>query len=222
VRQPYVPRSVRIRGRQPAPDTESSVSEPTEARAADSTPAINFYAFEAQWNRHRQRPAERAALLKRIGAAALPALFRESLDAELVGSIIGVLSSELKAESAETVAFASSVLGALSRTQRFEASLEALSTEERNACQDVLMVLESLPHHSTEDLSALRLAFEPAPSLSRLGGEDEDDDEDDVPQGPDSSAPAPEVLLAAQAALQSSSVGETVAGVAEFSLDGCD
>jgi hypothetical protein len=225
VRQPYIPRSVRIRGQQPVPDTSSSFLDPPVAdstTAADGVPVMNFYTFEAQWSRNQRKPRERMGLLQRIGAAALPSLFRESLDAELVGSIISVLCSDLKQDSsAAAVSFACSVMGALSKCQRFEASLEALSADEHDSCKEVLSTVERWPQHCHEDLGILRQAFEPVPSMLQVAGQDDDeDDEDDYPQL--STGVDTEVQFQTREATATSS--EPVAGVAVISLDldGCD
>jgi len=231
-KRPYVPRSVRIRGRQPAPSMVEKMEEPvstTSAAASQAAPAMNFYAFEAQWSRFGKRPRDRAALLRKVGAADLPALFRESLDAELVASIASVLHYELIGEnggaSTENVAYASSVLAALSRTQRFEVSLEALSEQERRVCDEVLDVLEKNPQASGEDPSALRRAFEPP---APLVAPDEEEDEDDVLPPP---RPPPEEAVISSASLyimeqdeepEDAASTQPVGGVAVFSLDGCD
>lgn len=223
-KQPYVPRSVRIRGRQPVPE-ESNISEEPSSAAPSRDPAVNFYSFEAQWTRNRNKPRDRAAQLRRIGAAALPALFRESLDAELVGSIISVLSTELKGEALDAAAFASSVMGSLSRTQRFEATLDALSTEEREVCQEVLASLEDQAGECTEDLGALRHAFAPKQPLPRLADEDEEEeeDEDDVDPAVYAAKQTPVAQTWQEDAAANLMVeSEPVTGMATFSLDGCD
>jgi len=227
VKQPYVPRSVRIRGRQPVPEAGSAAPQQPAASssAPDAAPAINFYTFESQWMRQRNKPKDRAALLRRMGAANLPALFRESLDAELVGSIISVLSAELSADSEGAVAFASSVMGSLSRTQRFEASLEALSAEERSSCEDVFLALERQPASCSEDVTALRRAFEPPAPLPQHAEDEEEYDEDDVPMESEVPAQAPAAAEAPPAMAVASSnimLPEAATGVVEFSLDGCD
>jgi len=230
-RQPYVPRSVRIRGRQPDPEA-TPISEPSSAAASRGTrtsaPAVNFYAFESQWTRNARKPRERSAQLRRVGAEALPALFRESLDAELVGSIISVLSTELSSEAEGAVAFASSVLGNLSRTNRFEATFDALSLEERDVCREVLSALERQPSDCGEDLAALRRAFDPAPPAPRLPDQDdEEEDEDDVEQVYSAeqvkeATTLHEEALAAAAHMDNTPDEPVTAGTAVFSLDGCD
>lgn len=159
-------------------------------------------------------------------SCSLTMLFRESLDAELVGSIISVLCSDLKQDSsAAAVSFACSVMGALSKCQRFEASLEALSADEHDSCKEVLSTLERWPQHCNEDLVILRQAFEPVPSMLQVAGQDDDeDDEDDyLPDYPQlSTGVDTEVQFQTQEATATSS--EPVAGVSVISLDldGCD
>jgi len=224
-RQPYVPRSVRIRGRAPAQaSSAASKSSPVgPSSAPEAGPAMNFYSFEAQWTRHRRNLAERAALLRRIGAAALPTLFRESLDAELVGSIISVLSSEVRGESEGAIPFASAVMASLSRTQRFQVSLECLSSEEKIVCQEVLLALERQPGDCVEDLSALRALFDPAPSIPRLPDESDGEDEDDVPPSSYSAAfPLDARASAGPVVSDEGTIPESVVAEAVFSLDGCD
>jgi tetratricopeptide (TPR) repeat protein len=224
-RRPYVPRSVRIRGRQPAPE---ELDSPAESASSSSIPSVNFYAFEAQWTRNRQKPRERASQLRKVGADALPALFRESLDAELVASIVSVLAFDLNAGTEGAVAFAASVLEALSRTLRFTASLEALSAQERATCEEVLVSLEAYPDQCVVDIVALRRAFEPVP-LPRLE-EDEEFDEDDAympDTGPSVSMLEPELMNKQEKGEDLRSPCEAPPPFVESSaypldLDGCD
>jgi len=252
-RQPWVPKSVRIRGQQAGSRAFAGGSSHTGGgtlpsgfgtkSAEGSAPAsrpMSFYSFEQQWERHRGNPRERAALLRRIGARALPALFRESLDADLVASIVMVLSDGLAVEGfgdgansqedgrgAGVVRFTAAVLGAVSRTARFELSLHGLSHEERCKCGEILSALEARSEEcGREDLVALRRAYEPppVPSTSADGSSHE---EDPVPAGhPDLQVSTPPVRLEepaeASAPLPSSAAVSVVSGVAVFSLDGCD
>merc|ERR1739847_191008 len=49
-RQPYVPRSVRMRGRQQPPGPSATGSSgPSGNSQTQASPAMNFYTFEAQW-----------------------------------------------------------------------------------------------------------------------------------------------------------------------------
>merc|ERR1712083_1161364 len=87
-------------------------------------------------------------------------LFRESLDSELVVSIVETLLTELTAtrdtkrigmmndvEAIDTPAniatFATEILEVLSRTARFDLSMQGLSVEERRACNDLLKLLSN-------------------------------------------------------------------------------
>lgn len=246
-RQRYVPRSVRVRGRTSAvPGSVADTIAPASSSSAkEVAPVMSFFTFEAQWQRHRKNPRERAALLRRVGARAMPKLLRESLDAEIVASIIAVLLSELNADgegaAADAVPFTSAVMSALSRTPRFEASLQSLSAAELRVCNQVLSALEASPGECDEDPSALRAAFTPAPVPPADDAADDEEDEDDAPPPaakastgtPDSKLTPQEQALvdamlsvpAADEELQPytcSADVEPVAGVADFSLDGCD
>merc|ERR1712176_125141 len=140
-------------------------------------PVMNFYVFEAQWTRLRNKPAGRVALLRRVGAPALPALFRESLDAELLASIIEALGAELRhvecADEGAAVNFATEVLEALSRTSRFDLSVSTLSAAERAACRDVFDHLQKCV--TERSFHELRLAYDPPPParLSTKGDDEE-------------------------------------------------
>jgi len=161
-RKPYVPRAVRMRGRQAvmgqAEPGPGAVANGTEASGA---PATSFYAFEGQWARLRGKPRERAALLRRVGARCLPALFRESLDSELVASVADALAAELRADDG-AASFAAEAMGALSRTPRFDLSLRGLSEDERRVCGDVLATCAEAGQ-SGEDIAALQRAYAPPP-----------------------------------------------------------
>lgn len=216
-RQPYVPKSVRMRGRQAPPPgaaaatvsssgssaypATSGMGTATGSRAG-APQAMNFYTFEAQWNSLGKSggAAARIPLLRKIGAKAVPTLFRESLDAELLASIVQVLQAALEAEesdlgdlsgsSEDAGHFTVEVLDALVRTQRFDLSLGGLSRSERAACGRVLGRLEEQRCCDEETLERLRDAFAP-PKTAFL-----DDLEDDVDvsrsQAPDSTAQAPD------------------------------
>mmetsp|Transcript_121917 Transcript_121917/g.221766 ORF Transcript_121917/g.221766 Transcript_121917/m.221766 type:complete len:678 (-) Transcript_121917:131-2164(-) len=248
-RRPYVPRSVRVRGRTSAvPGSVADTSTPAaSASGKNPAPAMSFYTFEAQWQRHRKKPKERGALLRKVGARALPKLLRESLDAEIVASIIAVLHSELHADgegtAADAASFAAAVLDALSKTPRFEASLESLSAAELVVCDQVFTSLEARSEECFEDLAALREAFTPAPVLPAQEDLDEEEDEDDAPppaevydeptETPADMLKLQEMILpgdtlpgsGAEEDVQTSggSPGaEPAEDAAEFSLDGCD
>merc|ERR1712048_575422 len=90
------------------------VRGPAAAAGVTAGAVMNFYTFEAQWSRLRGRPSGRAALLRSVGASALPALFSISLDSELVAAIVEVLSAELATRKDESIEFAAAVLSALS------------------------------------------------------------------------------------------------------------
>lgn len=179
----YVPRSVRMRGRHPA--------EVGSDHGQGAKKPMSFYQFEAQWA--RSRPLDRASLLRRLGAASLPALFRESLDSELLASILEALEVDL-AEGHSQNQFAVEVLGSLSRTPRFELSLQSLTAPERKQLDEVLAKLRV--EVSAEEMAKLDDAFRPTPPARGPGPLDhEETDEDDVPDD---------------------------RGPAAFSLDGCD
>ncbi|CAE7738944.1 Rpap3 [Symbiodinium sp. CCMP2592] len=150
----YVPRSVRMRGLR-APLAEASDHGPGGQGAAKKP--MSFYQFEAQWA--RSRPMDRASLLHRLGAASLPALFRESLDSELLASILEALEVDL-AEGHSQNQFAAEVLGSLSRTPRFELSLQSLTVPERKHLDEVLAKLRV--EVSAEEMAKLDDAFRPA------------------------------------------------------------
>jgi len=236
-RQPYVPRSVRMRG-----GGRQAVSAPSgyqegsgEARAVSSTasssaPQMNFYTFEAQWTRLRKDQSGRAALLRRMGARGLPALFRESLDAELVASIISVLKFELS-DNTDAAGFAFDTMEALARTPRFELSLSVLSSTERQICVDVLDTLnDERSQRNPDRYAALCEAYRPPASMKGSLDDLDEDDEDDVPQ----SAEQAKALTRETASDESrgktlddesvsASRNDTCGdGSADFSLDGCD
>eukprot|EP00932_Pfiesteria_piscicida_P010835 SRR837773.21857.p1 GENE.SRR837773.21857~~SRR837773.21857.p1 ORF type:complete len:600 (+),score=83.73 SRR837773.21857:98-1801(+) len=225
-RRQYVPRAVRMRGGslasvgQASADSLAEVAGFPTCRSGNAVPgaSMNFYSFEAQWARHRSRPAERLALLRRIGAAGLPALFRESLDPELLCSITEVLASEVAAAepSSEVYAFAADTLAALSRTPRFELSYHGLSHGERSVCLSLLDRVSAAVPGCTTSLVDVRRCFEQATAPLLKSS---DMDEDDVELEPDRQS-----LTAAQAeALFTEAVPLPAAdGVAAFSLDDCD
>ncbi|CAE7633560.1 RPAP3, partial [Symbiodinium pilosum] len=165
----YVPRSVRMR-RQPI--TEAGLS----GRQVASGRSMSFYQFEAQWA--RSLPRERNALLRKLGAASLPALFRESLDSELVASIVEALDIDLSEGQAPSSQFAIEVLGALSRTLRFELSLQSLTASERDKLDEVLKTLRA--NASPQEMAQLDEAYRPS-ATSASQPNVEDVDEDDVP-----------------------------------------
>lgn len=184
----YVPRSVGLRGGRP----EASQSQGARA-------AMSFYQFEAQWNRLRGKPLERAGLLEKVGSSVLPALFRESLDSELVSGIAEALAARLHAGPTR---FAVDVLGALSRTPRFELSIHCLTAKEHALLDEVLSKLQvDFP----EEIEALSSAYRPPKTSDGLMELDEDDVAEDAP-----AAAAPAAPAAAAAA------------VAPISLEGCD
>jgi len=186
-KKPYVPRSVRMRG-SPHPSSASGGTAGTSAAGGGTNsiagavgpspggPTMNFYAFEAQWTRLRDRPVERVQLLRKVGTAALPALFRESLDAELVAQIAEALRvdmRECKAEDrSEIAAFAMAAFASLVRTPRFDLSLRGLSSQERLGCEEVLLKLRELavaraaPASELAALSEIDSAFEPPAALA--------------------------------------------------------
>jgi len=183
----YVPRSVRMRGLR-APLAEADHGQGGQGAAKKP---MSFYQFEAQWA--RSRPLDRASLLRRLGAASLPALFRESLDSELLASILEALEVDL-AEGHSQNQFAAEVLGSLSRTPRFELSLQSLTVPERKHLDEVLAKLRV--EVSAEEMAKLDNAFRPMPPARCPGPLDhEETDEDDFPDD---------------------------RGPAAFSLDGCD
>lgn len=252
-RKPYVPRAVRMRGGRSAVAVAGDavqavvdasgggggVGNASGSRASTSGAApgavMNFYTFEAQWARQRSRTPERLALLRRVGAGGLPALFRESLDPELLGSIAEVLSSEVgDAEAAgPTGAFAADVLAALVRTPRFDLSFDSLSQGERDATLALLGRLSAASQGDATVLHALRRRCEEA-AMPRSRAEPED--EDDVEQeavGQRFPLPAARDVAGSLAAVAARALDEATsvalapppaaaAGVAAFSLDDCD
>lgn len=202
-RRPYVPRAVRMRGRQP-----SAAQAALDAPAASAAPQMNFYTFESLWARHRGRAAERLALLRRAGARALPALFRESLDSELVASISEVLAETLPEGEA---AFAVEVLAALARTPRFDVSCQGLTRQERGVCRGLLGALAERGVAVGDDVVA---AYEEPPSAA--AGEDSDEPpEEETAEAPASSRTADTDIAEPVAEAQ-------VVSAPAFSLDGCD
>eukprot|EP00929_Paragymnodinium_shiwhaense_P001619 TRINITY_DN101858_c0_g1_i1.p1 TRINITY_DN101858_c0_g1~~TRINITY_DN101858_c0_g1_i1.p1 ORF type:complete len:689 (+),score=220.17 TRINITY_DN101858_c0_g1_i1:119-2185(+) len=202
-RQPYVPRAVRMRGRQaPPPSAEAATGTSSGSSAypagsaigstangrAPAAQAMNYYKFEAQWvSLGRQGgAAARIPLLRKVGAKAIATLFRESLDAELLANIIQVLLAALEAEdgdlgdlsSASTEDaghFAASVMDALVRTQRFDLSIGGLSRSERGSCGEVIDRLAAQRCCDEETLARLREAFDP-PKRSFKTAVDDDED----------------------------------------------
>jgi len=217
-RSPYVPRSVRMRGavkREEVGYPASGGATGSSARSAKPS-AVNFYQFEAQWARLRNKPNERAALLRKIGAGALPALFRESFDSELLASIAEAVSSDLAAEGAAK--FAVDTLDALSRTQRFDLSLQSLTADERQNLSEVLNILSMSSGINQDQLEAVRVNYAPPQSSKE---ELQELDEDDIPED------APRVPAEVQEAMSSNfdekvASGPAVVAAASFSLDGCD
>lgn len=151
-----------MRGRQaPAGQAEPPRAGGGSAESS-AAPAMSFYHFEAQWARLRGKPRDRVALLRRLGARQLPALFRESLDSELVASVVEALEAELHEEAA-AAEFAATVLGALARTPRFDLSMRGLSPDERRLCGQVLERCGEAGRCSEEDLQGLHRAYAPPP-----------------------------------------------------------
>lgn len=231
-RKPYVPRSVRVRGWQapgaPPPSVQassgSSAARPPEAAAVGS---MNFYTFETQWMKLRSSTHERAALLQRVGAGNLPALFRESFDTELLVSILEVLAAEVAADGSRA-GFAGDVLEGLSRTQRFDVSLKGLSVDERRSCDELLERLTSTGARDGAAHAALRHAYEPPPLVHA------DTEEDEVrearPVRPAPSTPTT-TLSGGDASMESTAkapaanapaVDDSAPGGDTFSLDDCD
>lgn len=225
-RQPYVPRSVRMRGRQAAPGAPVATSSAPSGSAPSQ--AMNFYTFESQWTRLRARPHERAAFLRRLGADALPTLFRDSLDSELVASIVEALAADLSAAAADcgdtgnadvSVGFVAAVLGALPRTPRFDLSLRGLVADERRQCQDVIAQVAAASQGSNgcseAELDVLRLVYQPSPPPKKV-----EDDSDEPPENGLDERSEPAI---ASAELKQASLGFVAGPAAEpFSLDGCD
>eukprot|EP00408_Alexandrium_pacificum_P069156 CAMPEP_0171160138 /NCGR_PEP_ID=MMETSP0790-20130122/3400_1 /TAXON_ID=2925 /ORGANISM="Alexandrium catenella, Strain OF101" /LENGTH=634 /DNA_ID=CAMNT_0011624657 /DNA_START=66 /DNA_END=1967 /DNA_ORIENTATION=- len=164
-RKPYVPRAVRMRGRQQAEPIPSARPAPGAGGGAESSgaPAMSFYVFEGQWARLRGKPRDRAALLRRIGAQALPALLRESLDSEILASVAEALAVELRAVGSEAAPFAAASLGALARTPRFDLSIRGLSPEERRVCGGVVSACAGAGQCGEEAVAALERAYAPPP-----------------------------------------------------------
>lgn len=204
-RQPYVPKSVRMRGRQAPPGTAAATElssggyaatvtatgTATGSRAGAPPQAMNFYTFEAQWNSLGRSggAAARIPLLRRIGAKGVPTLFRESLDAELLASIVQVLQAALEAKPKEddledlssgstedSSHFAADVMDALVKTQRFDLSIGGLSRSERASCGEVLERLEAQGVCSEDTLDRLREAFKPAKASEQTRSAEDLDD----------------------------------------------
>lgn len=161
-RQPYVPRSVRIRGRQTvagAPAHALAGQGSGSRSVAGSGPmrgncAMSYYAFERQWMQNCM-PQERVQLLQRVGAAGLPHVLRESLDAELLVSILEAFRFELNSNpesTSSTAQHAVETLSALARTPRFNLSVCGLSQAEHRLCLEVLATLEV--HHRVQEEQA--------------------------------------------------------------------
>lgn len=176
-REPYVPRSVRMRG--------SSCAVPNSGASTVSLSPMTFCAFEIQWMRNQQRPMDRFEQLKKVGAKALPALFRESLDGELVASITSTLLTGMDADSHEVVPFACAVLQALTKTPRFELSVRSLSAVERSVCDQVFALIKT--RAGTSDMLAglmdAYLAGSPMRPSENQARSDEGNDGDAVRQG---------------------------------------
>lgn len=216
-RQPYVPRSVRLRGRQVSSSADkvgehSADSEAVVSSIKDGKMAtMSFYQFEARWSRLRSKQCERAAFLRKTGAENLPALFRESLDSELLASILEAIASDLADTThfADASAFAVDVLGALSRTQRFELSIHSLTADERQVIDQVLgLISERKPACSDEQFDMLCAAFKPL----REEPAEEELDEDDIVEDRQQKT----------IVLQEAVSGQSCVATASFSLDDCD
>lgn len=216
-RQAYVPRSVRLRGRQVSGSAEKNVEPSTASGAAVSSTkagkmtAMSFYQFEARWARLRGKPCERAVFLRKIGAENLPALFRESLDSELLASILEAIAGDLgeTAELEDASAFAVDVMDAMSRTQRFELSLHSLTVDERQIIDRVLdMISRCKPASGHAKLETLSSVFKPLPEQQA----EEELDEDDIAED------RQKVPLELQEAVS----GQSCVATASFSLDDCD
>lgn len=179
----YVPRSAGLRATQEA-----------VGKSRGGKMSMNFYQFEAHWNRLRGRPNERAALLQKVGTTSLPALFRESLDSDLVSSIAEALAAQLK-EGAGPTRFAVEVLEALCRTPNFELSIHCLTAAEKVVLEEVLSELRG---EYAQEVEAIETFYRRSPATAV-----EELDEDDVA----------EVATAERAGAQVSQI---------FSLDGCD
>lgn len=231
-RKPYVPRSVRLRGwqRQPPGQAESVEAEvhanstanmaATAAAAGSSASstaspatAMSFYTFEAQWGRLRHRPSDRVALLRRVGPRTLPTLFRESLDSELVASIVdALLVGQLPGTEAKDHHFAAEVLDALGKTPRFELSLRGLSADERARCNQLVTELERQGAHGGEAVGRLSQLFAaPQPLFSK---EDVQEEEETCKEA---SSGGKRTSLEATEPLVSERLEAT-----SFSLDDCD
>lgn len=216
-RPAYVPRSVRLRGRQVSGSADKNSEASTASGTAVSSskagkiPAMSFYQFEARWGRLRGKPRERAAFLQKIGAENLPALFRESLDSELLASILEAIAGDLAetTESADASAFAVDVLDAMSRTQRFELSLHSLTVDEKQVIDRVLdMISKCKPACGHEKLETLCSVFKPLPEQQAEEELDEDDIAEDRQKVP--------------IVLQEAVSGQSCVATASFSLDDCD
>jgi len=235
-RKPYVPRSVRLRGWQRQPPGQPSIeadmhadntaNKATVATAAGSSTsttaaslattgpaaAMSFYAFEAQWGRLRNRPRDRVTLLQRVGPQTLPAIFRESLDSELLASIVeALLVSLLPGAEAVDHRFAADVLDALGRTPRFDLSLSGLSEEERTRCSKLVTEFER--HGACGEEAAGRLSRLFAPPQPLFSKEEMHEEE----KACEASSARERTALEVTEPLASESL-ETTA----FSLDDCD
>jgi tetratricopeptide (TPR) repeat protein len=190
----YVPRSVRMRGGNAATASAVAGKRPSKgvgdaASGSNASPHMNFYTFEAQWTRFRNKPQERLGLLRKLGARGLPALLRESLDSELLSSIVEVLSVSYRAAPNDAdVTFAVDVLKALAGTPRFDLSIRGLSSSERIDCSELLNWLDATDKNAGGDgYETLRTAY--APPVREKHVEDVSD-EDDVAEEEYRSQPA--------------------------------
>jgi len=114
-RPKYVPKSVRM--------AKGGVPGATRSGGGGS----NFYTFERSWNKDSDSTSRLALLQMHAGMRAerLPDLFRESLSAELIASVVKTLGA------ANDDGFAACVLRELPRTKRFEVSVGLLGAAER-------------------------------------------------------------------------------------------
>merc|ERR1719421_433284 len=114
-RPKYVPKSVRM--------AKGGVPSATRSGGGGS----NFYTFERSWNKDSDSTSRLALLQMHAGMRAerLPDLFRESLSAELIASVVKTLGAANDDE------FAACVLRELPRTKRFEVSVGLLGAAER-------------------------------------------------------------------------------------------
>merc|ERR1719353_2374683 len=114
-RPKYVPKSVRM--------AQSGAPSATRSGGGGS----NFYTFERSWNKDSDATSRLALLQMHAGMRAerLPDLFRESLSAELIASVVKTLGA------ADDDGFAACILRELPRTKRFEVSVGLLGESER-------------------------------------------------------------------------------------------